>query len=114
MLVYFFRWIIHNHAKPYAVSILRNLIPALKPGARVIINDYCIREAGSENAWDEKLLRNMDMIMGALLNAQEREEWEFRELFEAADPRFKFKVCHYISLSCPCAVANTLLGSPES
>ncbi|PTB61589.1 chlorophenol O-methyltransferase [Trichoderma citrinoviride] len=89
--VYFFRWIIHNHAKPYAVSILRNLIPALKPGARVIINDYCIREAGSENAWDEKLLRNMDMIMGAILNAQEREEWEFRELFEAADPRFKFK-----------------------
>ena len=54
------------------------------------------------------------MIMGAILNAQEREEWEFRELFEAADPRFKFKVCHYISLSCPCAVANTLLGSPES
>lgn len=33
------------------------------------------------------------MIMGALLNAQERDEQEFRELFEAADPRFKFKVC---------------------
>ncbi|TFB00934.1 O-methyltransferase gsfB [Trichoderma ghanense] len=89
--VYFFRWILHNHSKPYAVTILRNLIPALKPGARVVINDYCIREPGSENSWDEKLLRNMDMIMGALLNAQEREEREFRELFEAADPRFKFK-----------------------
>ncbi|EGR46686.1 uncharacterized protein TRIREDRAFT_65711 [Trichoderma reesei QM6a] len=89
--VYYFRWILHNHAKPYAVSILRNLIPALKPGARVVINDYCIRDPGSENAWDEKLLRNMDMIMGALLNAQERDEQEFRELFEAADPRFKFK-----------------------
>ncbi|KAL7808236.1 chlorophenol O-methyltransferase [Trichoderma gracile] len=95
--VYFFRWIFHNHSKPYAVSILQNLIPALKPGARVVINDYCIRDPGSENAWDEKLLRNMDMIMGALLNAQEREEREFRELFEAADPRFKFKVCQHIS-----------------
>ncbi|OTA01432.1 SAM-dependent methyltransferase [Trichoderma parareesei] len=89
--VYYFRWILHNHAKPYAVSILRNLIPALKPGARVVINDYCIRDPGSENAWDEKLLRNMDMIMGAILNAQERDEQEFRELFGAADPRFKFK-----------------------
>ncbi|PTB71979.1 chlorophenol O-methyltransferase [Trichoderma longibrachiatum ATCC 18648] len=89
--VYFFRWILHNHAKPYAVSILKNLIPALKPGARVVINDYCIRDPGSEDAWDEKLLRNMDMVMGALLNAQERDEGEFRELFEAADPRFKFK-----------------------
>ncbi|KAL6854019.1 S-adenosyl-L-methionine-dependent methyltransferase [Trichoderma novae-zelandiae] len=89
--VYYFRWIFHNHSKPYAVSILRNLIPALKPGARVIINDYCIRDPGSENPWDEKLLRSMDMIMGTLLNAQERDEREFCELFEAADPRFKFK-----------------------
>lgn len=93
MLVYYFRWIFHNYSNPYAVSILKNLIPALKPGARVIINDYCIRGPGSENPWDEKLLRSMDMIMGTLLNAQEREEREFCELFKAADPRFQFKVC---------------------
>lgn len=93
ILVYYFRWIIHNWSTPYAVSILRNLVPALKPGARVIINDYCIRDPGSENPWDEKLLRGMDLIMGSLFNAQEREEWEFRELFKAADPRYTFKVC---------------------
>ncbi|KAL7947192.1 S-adenosyl-L-methionine-dependent methyltransferase [Trichoderma barbatum] len=89
--VYYFRWIIHNYSSPYAVSILKNLIPALKPGARVIINDYCIRGPGSENPWDEKLMRSMDMIMGTLFNAQEREEREFCELFKAADPRFNFK-----------------------
>ncbi|KAH6604131.1 o-methyltransferase [Trichoderma cornu-damae] len=89
--VYYFRWIVHNYSNPYAVSLLRNLIPALKPGARVVINDYCIRDPGSENPWDEKLMRNMDMIMGTLFNAQEREEWEFCELFKAADPRFEFK-----------------------
>lgn len=34
----------------------------------------------------------MDMVMLALLNAQERTEGEFRELFRRADERFAFKV----------------------
>ncbi|KAG8408832.1 Alpha-1,3-mannosyltransferase cmt1 [Metarhizium acridum] len=89
--VYFFRWIIHNYSTPYAVKLLKNLVPALKPGARIVINDHCLREPGSENPWDEKLMRGMDMIMLTLLNAQERAEQEFRDLFKAADERFVFK-----------------------
>ncbi|GAB0133496.1 Alpha-1,3-mannosyltransferase cmt1 [Epichloe bromicola] len=89
--VYFFRWIIHNYSTPYAVKLLKNLVPAMKPGARVVINDHCLREPGSENPWDEKLMRGMDMVMLTLLNAQEREEDEFKELFRAADERFVFK-----------------------
>lgn len=53
--VYFFRWIMHNHSTPYAVRILRNLIPALEPGARIIINDICLGEPGTEKPWDERL-----------------------------------------------------------
>lgn len=90
--VYFFRWIIHNYSTPYAVKLLKNLVPALKPGARIIINDHCLRDQGAENPWDEKLMRSMDMVMLTLLNAQEREEHEFRALFRAADERFVFKV----------------------
>lgn len=82
----------HNYSTPYAVSILKNLIPALKPGARIVINDHCLRDAGSENPWDDKLMRSMDMVMLTLLNAQERQEYEFKELFKAADERFIFKV----------------------
>lgn len=92
-IVYFFRWIIHNYSTPYAISILKNLIPSLKPGARIVINDHCLREPGSENPWDEKLIRGMDMIMLTLLNAQERDEKEFKALFAKADSRFNFKVC---------------------
>lgn len=91
--VYFFRWIIHNYSTPFAIKILKNLIPALKPGARIIINDHCLREPGAENPWDEKLIRRMDMVMLALLNAQERTEAEYRELFKAASDGFVFKVC---------------------
>ncbi|KAM0513032.1 hypothetical protein ACHAPE_008238 [Trichoderma viride] len=89
--VYYFRWILHNYSTPYAVKILKSLIPALKPGSRIVINDYCIREPGSETLWDDKLLRSLDMIMGVLFNSQERDEQEFRDLFKAADPRFHFK-----------------------
>lgn len=85
------------------MKILKNLIPALKPGARIIINDQCLRDAGSENPWDEKLMRGMDMVMLTLLNAQEREEFEFRELFKAADERFAFKVsCLHSAHACSC------------
>ncbi|KAI3398080.1 hypothetical protein diail_9833 [Diaporthe ilicicola] len=89
--VYYFRWIMHNYSTPYAVKILKNLVPALKPGARIVINDHCLREPGQENPWDEKIMRRMDMIMLALLNAQERTEAEFRELFRMADDGFVFK-----------------------
>lgn len=90
--VYFLRWIIHNHSTPYAVQILRNLIPALKPGARIIINDHCLREPGVENPWDERLMRSMDLAMMTLLNAQEREENDFKQLFKMAGDGFVFKV----------------------
>ncbi|KAK7739028.1 hypothetical protein SLS53_005926 [Cytospora paraplurivora] len=89
--VYYFRWIMHNYSTPYAVEILQNLIPALKPGARIIINDHCLRDPGQENPWDEKIMRRMDLVMLTLLNAQERTEAEFRELFRLADERFVFK-----------------------
>ncbi|KAL0937797.1 o-methyltransferase [Colletotrichum truncatum] len=89
--VYFFRWIMHNYSTPYAVSILKNLVPAMKPGAKVVIKDHCLREPGQETPWDERIIRSMDMIMLAVLNAQERDEEEYRALFKAADERFRFK-----------------------
>ncbi|KAG6152388.1 Alpha-1,3-mannosyltransferase cmt1 [Claviceps purpurea] len=89
--VYYFRWIIHNYSTPYAINIIKNLIPALKPGARIIINDHCLREPGSEKPWDEKVIRGMDLIMLTLLNAQERNEEQFKELFRAAHEGFVFK-----------------------
>lgn len=91
-IVYFFRWIIHNYSTPYAIKILRGLVPALKPGARIIINDHCMAEPGRMNPWDEGIMHRMDLVMLTLLNAQERTELEFRELFAAADDGFVFKV----------------------
>lgn len=55
--VYFFRWIFHNWSDEYCVRILKNLIPALKPGAMVVINDNCLPEPGTLNLWQEERIR---------------------------------------------------------
>ncbi|OCL11850.1 O-methyltransferase [Glonium stellatum] len=88
--VYFFRWIIHNQSDKYGVKILRALIPALKPGAKIIINDNCLPKPNTVDIWDEKITRTMDITMLKLLNARERDEDDYAELFRQADPRFKF------------------------
>ncbi|KAI5921857.1 S-adenosyl-L-methionine-dependent methyltransferase [Camillea tinctor] len=88
--VYFLRWILHNYSTPYAARILRNLVPALKPGARIIVNDQCLGGAAAEEE-DDRIMRGMDLVMMTLLNAQEREEEDFRRLFEMAGEGFVFK-----------------------
>lgn len=88
--VYFYRWIFHNYPTPSAINLLKKLAPSLKPGSRILINDHCLRAPGCEPPWDERLIRGMDMQMLAVLNAQERDEGQFRALFEAADRRFVF------------------------
>lgn len=38
--VYFYRWILHNWPEKYCIKALQALIPALKPGARVLVMDF--------------------------------------------------------------------------
>lgn len=89
--IYLYRWILHNHSDKYAVNMLRQLIPTLKRGAKVLINDHCLPEPGMETMWDEKIIRTMDLVMLTLLNAQERTEGEFKELFAKVDGGFRFE-----------------------
>lgn len=49
--VYVFRTVIHDWPDSYAIRILRNQIPALKTGARILINDICIRPHEGFNSW---------------------------------------------------------------
>jgi hypothetical protein len=54
---YIFRWIFHNHSDKYAAIILKSLIPALKPGARILVQDGCLPDPGMIPQWREKDLR---------------------------------------------------------
>ncbi len=55
--VYLFRWIFHDWSDLYCLRILRNLIPALKGGALILINDNVLPEPGTLAPWQEKQIR---------------------------------------------------------
>jgi hypothetical protein len=68
--VYILRWIMHNYSHKYASRILQGLIPALKNGASILVNDYCLPADGKEvGMGEERTLRIMDLVMLTLLNA---------------------------------------------
>ncbi|KAF2711448.1 S-adenosyl-L-methionine-dependent methyltransferase [Pleomassaria siparia CBS 279.74] len=88
--VYYFRSIFHNWADKYCIKILQKLTPALKKGARIIIHERILPTLDTLNTIDAKRAINMDMGMLQLLNAQQREQDEWSELFCRADPRYRY------------------------
>ena len=50
---YFFRWIFHNWSDGYCVKILRNLIPSLDDGARVLIYEFVLNDEPDTRATEK-------------------------------------------------------------
>ena len=55
--VYFFRSVFHNWPDASAIEILRRLIPALKSGARIILNEVCLPDPGNIPFYQAQFLR---------------------------------------------------------
>ncbi|KAL0941583.1 sterigmatocystin 8-O-methyltransferase [Colletotrichum truncatum] len=91
--IYFFRWILHDWSDVHAVEIIQSLIPAMRPGVRVILNELVIPRPGAVSDKVFKSLINYDLAMMALFNGQERSLLEWQELFQKADRRFRFVAC---------------------
>ncbi|KAI1408087.1 S-adenosyl-L-methionine-dependent methyltransferase [Hypoxylon sp. FL1857] len=88
--VYFLRWILHNWSDKYAIQILQNIGQAMDENSRLIIHDYCIDDLNKLSIRKRRAATNMDIGMMQLLNAQERDESEWRELLAKADNRFQW------------------------
>jgi hypothetical protein len=85
------KWILHDWPEVESVAILRALVPALKPGARVVFIDY----VGKQEPSDVQLPRSIeafgtatDLRMMALFNAKERPVQAWKEIFKQADERY--------------------------
>ena len=87
--VYLFRNVFHDWSDGHTVQALKALVPALKPGARVVVNDHFLPELGTMTPSKEREVRAMDMIMFALFNSRERAKRDWEAIFQQADPRFK-------------------------
>ena len=55
--VYLFRWVLHDWPDPYVVKILRNQIPMLVKGAKIVINEQLLPEPGTLPLVIEKQIR---------------------------------------------------------
>ncbi|GAQ10180.1 sterigmatocystin 8-O-methyltransferase [Aspergillus lentulus] len=89
--VFYLRHILHDWPDHYAVKILQNLVPGMKPDSRVIISDSVIPPPEQLHGLHEKLVRYLDIQMMVLHNARERTEEDFAGLLARADPRLKIK-----------------------
>ncbi|APA07270.1 hypothetical protein sscle_02g020400 [Sclerotinia sclerotiorum 1980 UF-70] len=86
--VYLLRLILHNWSNNDCLQILRNLVPALKHGSKVLVNEIVMPD------WREIECRKselMDIFMLMLFNSQERDLKGWQELFTKADPRYCLK-----------------------
>ncbi|KAF2202563.1 S-adenosyl-L-methionine-dependent methyltransferase [Delitschia confertaspora ATCC 74209] len=88
--VYLLRYVLHDWPNKYCVNVIQNLIPCLKRGAKIVIQDFLLPEPGTLSLLQEMQVRSMDAIMLTLFNSQEREEEDWRRLFNEAHEGFSF------------------------
>jgi len=103
---FLFRMIFHNWSDEHVIEALKATIPGLKPGSRVVVNDYLVPEPKTMSHMKERtirwawhidfsstskltMLREMDMIMLSLFNSRDREQKEWAMLFNQADERYR-------------------------
>ncbi|PPJ59005.1 hypothetical protein CBER1_11676 [Cercospora berteroae] len=89
--VYFLRLILHNWSDAYCLRILKSLLPALKNGTRVIVQESLMPEPGSGPLWRERKARVADINAAIAFNAAERGLSDFNLLFSQVDPKFKLE-----------------------
>ncbi|KAL4939124.1 hypothetical protein BDV06DRAFT_41975 [Aspergillus oleicola] len=87
--VYLLRSVLHDWSDKYAAMILRALIPGLKSGAKVLINERVVPGFHEEHYLVERHYREFDMHMLGFQNALERTREDWEALIRAADQRFK-------------------------
>jgi hypothetical protein len=91
---YLIKQCFHNWPDHYCVRIIKNQIPVMKPGTKIIVIDSLIPAPGTMSLMAERMARAFDMLMLTQTNGREREADEWKALFKEADPRFKVISMH--------------------
>ncbi|RDW73635.1 hypothetical protein BP5796_07077 [Coleophoma crateriformis] len=86
--VHIFRVILHDWPDADVIRILRNQIPVLEPGHRIILNEVVVEGSPDGRAVEDQQKWISDVMMHLLFNAKERSRDDWIALFAAADPRF--------------------------
>ena len=65
--VFLIRYTFHNWSDAYCIRILQNLIPAMKPGTMVVINDHLMPEPNTLPLLKERYIRYDSIIDPSLM-----------------------------------------------
>ncbi|KAK2002954.1 O-methyltransferase [Colletotrichum falcatum] len=104
--IYILKLIMHDYPEVVASQLLRNLVPKLRPGSRVLVIEYIgkvdegatgdTKNEGEEKKAGPPLPRSVqqmgtatDLRMMALFNAKERPVEAYRSIVKNADERFE-------------------------
>ncbi|KAK5993836.1 Chlorophenol O-methyltransferase [Cladobotryum mycophilum] len=87
------RHVLHDWSDPYAAKLILNLIPILKPEARLFIIESAMADSTQSEAplAMKKFRSSIDLAMLALLNGRERTSSDWENLFTGVDKRFKVR-----------------------
>ncbi|KAI0017503.1 S-adenosyl-L-methionine-dependent methyltransferase [Xylariomycetidae sp. FL0641] len=86
-----FRHVFHDWSDAYAVRILRNLLPALRRGNRVWLNEVVLPDLSERHHLRNQRQRGADLLMKLGFNGKERSRRGWEAVFAEADPRFRIE-----------------------
>jgi hypothetical protein len=93
--IYILKLILHDWPTAECLAILRSLIPALKPGSRILFIDYIGKPGGEEAAKLPRTFKGFgtatDLRMMALFNTKERPVEDYVGFFKEASEGFEIK-----------------------
>lgn len=84
----------HNWADQDVVTIFKSFVVGLEgssPSTPLLINDIIIPEPGTWPRHQERLVRQVDMVMLVNCGAKQRTKAEFETLLKEADPRYEIR-----------------------
>ncbi|KAI1455388.1 putative O-methyltransferase [Annulohypoxylon moriforme] len=85
---YLFRWVFHDWPDHYVVRILREQVPALHKGARILVNESLSTPPRSLPLTLARTICFIDLLMLTTNNSRLRTMAEWQDIFTEADSRF--------------------------
>ena len=86
--VYFLRYVLHDWPDSWCIKILEQVLPAMRSGSKIIVMERVMEPMGGNNRSMalKRLATSLDLQVMAMMNAKERTEDEWRDLFQRVSP----------------------------
>jgi hypothetical protein len=92
--VYLIKSVLHDWSDKYVVDIMRQLVPAMRPGARVVLFDVILPAVSPRSV--QRLLAAVDLQMHIMQNSKERTIEDWKRVLKLATPQLEVAEIHVV------------------